>query len=321
MDAGRARRGAAADVRGRRRVTSGPALSAGPAPYSTRRLGGVDITVFAVADASNWTVTFADGRPLVADPASEGGAGPVDLPINGMAIRSADRVVLVDAGEWAEPVEVPGGISVVPSGALESTLGELGIRPDDVTHVVVTHLHLDHVKGLSTASGAPRFRNAQHFLPAKDWAAYVVEDGRGNAAELRRELDAVERAGLLVFVDGDRELADDLCLLQTPGESPGHQVVRLETGERTVYYLGDLVHWAVEFEELELTLPGRDVALMAASRERIFREAVARDGLVVYTHANFPGWGVVEATSASSWRWSPDPVAPARAPGTGRPTT
>jgi glyoxylase-like metal-dependent hydrolase (beta-lactamase superfamily II) len=94
-------------------------------------------------------------------------------------------------------------------------------------------------------------------------------------------------------------VAAGVALLEAPGESPGHQCVRVGG----VLYLGDLVHSPEELQRVELASggAGRDPALAAESRRRVLAEAEGADA-VVFTHARFPAWGRVERDGAA-WRW------------------
>jgi len=283
-----------------------PELVTHAAPISTRRLGAVEVSVFAVADIDNWRARFSNGEPFVLADGTSAGDDPVHIASNALAIRCPERVVVVDPNEWPRAHTNPGsGVVFTSCGGLEATLAQIGIASADVTDVVFTHLHRDHFYGLTPADGAVRFPNARHYVPRADWDTYYVDNHEGFASDIERHLAPVERAGLVDFVDGDREVAPGVSLLFTPGESPGHSVVKVDSEGETLFYVGDLVHFPVEFERLHLMLDDRDPIITAAARRRICREAVATGGLVVFTHADFPGWGTIDATSEAAWRWRP----------------
>lgn len=61
-----------------------------------------------------------------------------------------------------------------------------------------------------------------------------------------RTLGAVERAGLLQLVDGEMEILPGIRILPAPGESPGHQIVRIEDADGVLYHVGDLYHHRLE---------------------------------------------------------------------------
>jgi glyoxylase-like metal-dependent hydrolase (beta-lactamase superfamily II) len=132
-------------------------------------------------------------------------------------VQVGDRVLLVDTGAASDtPARSPW---VPPLGPhLAQTLGELsGIASDDVTHVLLTHLHGDHTAGSVDAEGRPAFRNADYLVPAAD----------------------IRLAG------GDTVVT----VVATPGHTPGHQSVIVEGGEGDVILAGDVVLHAVQLAE------------------------------------------------------------------------
>jgi glyoxylase-like metal-dependent hydrolase (beta-lactamase superfamily II) len=92
--------------------------------------------------------------------------GMLELAMGGFLIRSADRVVIVDAGVGQSPLPLLSG------GAFLESLATHGVTPDEVTDVVFTHLHFDHI-GWASRDGIPVFRNATYRCDARDWEYFV----------------------------------------------------------------------------------------------------------------------------------------------------
>src|SRR4051812_14194569 len=95
--------------------------------------------------------------------------GQLALGLGGVLVRCGDRTVLVDAGVG------PYTIGEFVGGALLDSLGAVGVGPADVTDVMFTHLHFDHV-GWSTQKGAIVFPNATYRCHERDWAHFVGPD-------------------------------------------------------------------------------------------------------------------------------------------------
>jgi glyoxylase-like metal-dependent hydrolase (beta-lactamase superfamily II) len=225
------------------------------------------------------------------------------MGMNVVHLRTPDASILVDPG-WGPPTTKPTperGITRSPGVA--AGLASLGVRPEDVTHVVISHAHWDHFTGGTIERGgrlAPRYPNARYLLGRADWEGNPARDQPGSAHALH--LGALERAGVLDLVDGDREIAPGVTMLHTPGESPGHSIVRLRSGSETFYYLGDLFHHPCELERLEWVFKRRDVPATIASRRRFLAEAVPSRALLVCTHRPFPGWFRIVA-AGDGYRW------------------
>jgi glyoxylase-like metal-dependent hydrolase (beta-lactamase superfamily II) len=262
---------------------------------SVRRLGSTEVAVVHAGSIHARPKGF-DGQAWQpgADVDEQGRA---ILGVNGMVIRTPDALVLVDPNSFASPEEIPSAeLTVGPP--LEAALDALTIDPADVTHVLVTHGHGDHFTGVLD-DGELRFANAEHLYPRADL--------RDDPA-----LQAAEAAGRLQLVDGDVEVADGITLLAAPGETAGHQVVRVESGGGRIYYLGDLVHVPCEVEHLDWCFSaGRDLDALEASRRRVFCDPGEGEATFVFSHGRFPGWGrVVPADDGWTWRYDECSTAP-----------
>jgi glyoxylase-like metal-dependent hydrolase (beta-lactamase superfamily II) len=242
------------------------------------------------------------------------------LPVLAYHLALPGRSVLVDAPSY-DPASTP-ATYLLPAYAspppLVDQLRAAGIEPADVTDVIITHAHFDHLGALALDSGpgpAPAFPRARHFLGRAEW------DPAAFAAMAREDLMTVERAGLLTLVDvgvpgspaasggadragmgpaerppveqppterlpterapSDVDLDDGLSLVAAPGESPGHLLARAQLGDDVVYVAGDLYHHALEFREPDLNVVWVDADAMRASKARL-AERAAREGARVY---------------------------------------
>ena len=210
------------------------------------------------------------------------------LPLLCVHVAMPDASILVDAGfddpSPSSPFQPPQAVRTL--GLVEG-LAEAGVKPADVTHVVVTHLHDDHYAGLTVSRDGrlePRFPNARVYLGQGDWDQVKDKALRGDESVEARTLGVIEASGRLVPVGEDLDLAPGARILVTPGESPGHLVVRFATAGQALYCLGDLYHDTVEVERPTWMFGGRDVAAMLESRRRIADAALAESALLVASH-------------------------------------
>ncbi len=113
------------------------------------------------------------------------------------------------------------------------------------------------------------FPNAQHLIGAGDW-----DRSQAQADEaLARTLGTIEQLHLLEVIHGEREVVPGVRMIPSPGETPGHSIVRVRSASQSFYYLGDLFHYACEVEHPDWMDPGRDPETMRQSRDQLMAES------------------------------------------------
>jgi glyoxylase-like metal-dependent hydrolase (beta-lactamase superfamily II) len=225
--------------------------------------------------------------------------GTFDVPVpfcqNVVHIALPDTSILVDVG-WDDlgphsPFQPP---RFERRANLVTSLAEAGVQPEDITHVIITHAHDDHFAGATVqrdGEWAPRFRNARYLLSRLDWEG---NPDRGNSDEVcSYTLDVLDRLGQLDLVDGDLDLMPEVRIIAAPGETPGHQIVCVQSNGETLYAIGDLYHVPL-MVEYPFTPKGRDAAAVRASRQALTTAALTENALLVAGHIE--GIGRLEVT-------------------------
>jgi glyoxylase-like metal-dependent hydrolase (beta-lactamase superfamily II) len=252
--------------------------------------------------------------------------GMLESTLGGFLVRTGERIVLVDAGAgqpftdgYTAPVidvddpddpianvyrsrgssddairriaEMFGGVEL-DQGHLPESLAALGVHPDDVTDLVITHLHFDHI-GWATADGAPYFPNAtircatadlDYFLHRADEEATTTLVFRAPTAAQRLApvLDRIETW------DTDGTLMPGIDVRLAPGHTPGSTVVVVSNGTQRALLLGDIIHCPLELMDDDFNLlVDHDQELANRVREAYARELEGSDIPVAAAH--FPG--------------------------------
>ena len=215
---------------------------------------------------------------------------PIGVPIQSVHIGLPGRSVLIDPCHpelLAYVGEAVAGVAAAPS--LLAQFGTAGLDPLSVDTVVITHPHFDHYCG-TIAFGASAendrllFPNARHLLGRADWETLQAELMSNPAGPESRCLGLAQRAGLLDPVDGLRQLGDGLQIVPTPGETVGHQALRLDSQGAVLYCAGDLYHHAVEVERPDWGVYWAEPVATARSREAITTAALAERALLIAGH-------------------------------------
>lgn len=268
---------------------------------SIRELRGLTVGVINAA-SMHWMPAFDEGQDWH-EGAEVDAAGRAVVGNNGMIARTADAIVAIDPNAFTEH-DAPATAELVLGSSFDIALDALGVTRLDVTHVVITHGHFDHLTGLLEPRDSTdlRFANAEHYFPAADRPAAGASGPY--VAEIAHAIAALEDSGKLRLTEGDVAVASGVDILAAPGESAGHQVVRMTAGDEYVYYLGDLVHLAIEVAHPDwLPLPDRDLPALIKSRHRVFADPGGHPATFVFTHARFPAWGQITPTGPKSWVW------------------
>ncbi|MBI3957698.1 MAG: MBL fold metallo-hydrolase, partial [Chloroflexi bacterium] len=217
-------------------------------------------------------------------------------------VTRPEGVLLIDAPAHEEN---PGGATPIPNYSppppIEAQLQAAGVPPEAVTHLVITHAHWDHFNGLTRqveGEDRPIYPNAIHYLGRGDWERIQPELADAQSRQ-NRTLGAVDRVGLLRLVDGEMEILPGVRIIPAPGESPGHQIVRIEEADGILYHVGDLYHHVLEVARPEWACHWAEAEAHKASRATFLAAALAEDARVLASHiANFGRIRVTESGMA-----------------------
>jgi glyoxylase-like metal-dependent hydrolase (beta-lactamase superfamily II) len=190
--------------------------------------------------------------------------------------------MLIDAGIGHEDAPAAGWAPT--PGRLPEDLATLGVAPEDVDVVMLTHLHTDHV-GWSVVEGRPYFPNARYVAPKVDHDNIEKLNPRIRD-EILRPLAAT---GQLDLVDGSVRLGRGVTTVPTPGHTPGHTSVLLEAGGEAVAFSGDTVLNALQLVNPRLVyLFDEDAEAARAARLSLLDHVRSRDAWLATSHLTDP---------------------------------
>jgi glyoxylase-like metal-dependent hydrolase (beta-lactamase superfamily II) len=180
---------------------------------------------------------------------------------------------------------------------LEDGLRQAGFAPDDIVLVINSHLHFDHAGGntVKREDGriATSFPNARYVMQRGEyeWATHTNE--RTAASYFPPNFEPLRVTGQMELIDGDREIIPGIHSVKTPGHTPHHQGLLMESDGERAFYLADLVPTAAH-----LPLPwimGYDVEPLVTleTKRRILARAVDEDWLVVFEHDATTAWSKI----------------------------
>jgi len=217
--------------------------------------------------------------------------GEILSPSNCVLVRSAGSVVVVDPNDFAltfPPQVYPSSDYKVPPD-LVTQLEDISVKPEDVTHVVITHAHYDHYAGATRRGDSGKyeltFPNARYYLGAADWESPVVkEELQQENSGAHNSLGVLQEQGMLELVSGSKILDSSVQIISAPGESPGHQILEVQSSGQTFYCIGDLFHHWVEVEEPNFNVTWADPKQNGVSKRMLKQAASSKNALVVAGH-------------------------------------
>lgn len=231
----------------------------------------------------------------------------VDASVNAYLVKAGARLVMVDAGT---------GELYGPSlNKLTASLKGAGYAPEQITDILITHIHTDHTGGLMDGNRMV-FPNATLHIERKEVDHWLNPERRAKAPAATKKYFEEAAAKVQPYVDagkvktfsGETILFPGIRSIPSPGHTPGHSFYALESkGEKLVFW-GDLLHVA------DVQLPRPDVTIVfdvdphaaAATRKRAFADALKGRYWVAGDHISFPGVGRLRA-EGQGYRWVPMP--------------
>lgn len=237
---------------------------------------------------------------------------PVETSINTYLIKTGGKLILIDSGsgELFGPAH---------GGRLVSSLAAAGYHADQITDVLLTHIHNDHSGGLSI-NGQAVFPNAVIHVSQLDTDYWLDEkrmeqaDPKALSSNKSSFVNAIkvfkpyQLAGKIKTFKGDVELFPGVRSVAAPGHTPGHSLFVLEDSGDKLVFCGDLIHIAgIQFAQPEL-IDGFDVDKKAAAdaRIRIYKDAAEQGYLIAGDHISYPGVGRLKKLD-NGYQWIPIP--------------
>ena len=228
--------------------------------------------------------------------------GYLRLSIHALLVDAPGLRLVVDTCVGNDrPRRMTGGRPL--STAFLRHLSDAGWSREGVDAVVCTHLHVDHV-GWNTllvdGRWAPTFPNARYLIGASEFEYWnAVEDGE-HPAILADSVQPIFDAGLADLVEMNHRLSPEIRLKPTPGHTPGHVSVIIESGGETAIISGDAIHHPCQMAHPEWTLPfDNDPAGAVATRAALLEEVADQPILFIGTHFAAPTAGRVKRDGES----------------------
>jgi glyoxylase-like metal-dependent hydrolase (beta-lactamase superfamily II) len=169
----------------------------------------------------------------------------VTLSTRNLLLISDDKKILIDTGmgnKWDEKSKI---IYCIDSKHdLELTLQQYGIKPDDITDVLLTHLHFDHTGGSTKNENGklvPAFPNAKYFVQKKNFEWAMNPSDRDKGSYIKDNFEPLVKEGVLNLIDGEINFDENISFRIINGHTFAQQMIKISDSSNTVLYCADLM--------------------------------------------------------------------------------
>ncbi len=184
-------------------------------------------------------------------------------------------------------------------GELQLSLQGLGLTLEDITDVVITHLHFDHNGGSTNSKCGdpkPTFPNARYYIQSRQLEHARSRFERDRASYLPEDFEPLIKAGVVELKEGDWELIPGFDVLVFNGHTPAMQLPRIKDEGKTVLYASDLIPLHSHFPLPWIMAYDLNPITTLEEKRKLLQKAVSEKWLFIFEHDPFYEAGYVELT-------------------------
>lgn len=207
-----------------------------------------------------------------------------------LLIEDGNRLILVDNGMGTkQDCKFFSHYFLHGNDTLENSLNQLGFSSNDITDMVLTHLHFDHCGGSIVYNNdrtklEPAFKNATYYCNEKHWNWAIHPNAREKASFLKENILPIQESGRLSFIDTESSLIPGLRFMEVNGHTEAMMLPIITTAKQTIAYMADLIPSAAH-----IPLPyvmGYDMRPLDTlhEKEMLLNKALAENWVLFFEH-------------------------------------
>lgn len=213
----------------------------------------------------------------------------IKLALNSILIKTAKELILVETGIGGDlDPKFYDYYSVERKPGLVLSLEKLGYQAEDIDLVVNTHLHFDHCGGNTSRNekgeDAPTFPKARYIIQKGEWEYALHPSERDKASYLEQNFLPLEKHGLLQLVDGNKEISEGVEVIVVPGHTSRHQCLKVSTGGKVFFFLGDLVPTSAHVRLSYIMSYDIFPQQTLENKRKYFEQAIEEDWILAFNH-------------------------------------
>ncbi|MFZ0391320.1 MAG: MBL fold metallo-hydrolase [Calditrichia bacterium] len=214
----------------------------------------------------------------------------IKMALNTLLITGGNRNILIDTGIGEKGNEKFNTIYAVDHSRynLKTALAQHNLQPEDITDVILTHLHFDHVGGATYLDNDTAFRltfpNASHYVQKKQWKWALKGFEKDRASYLTENLEPLMQSGKLHLLEGEQQLFDDISLILTDGHTVSQQLVFISGNGTKLLHAADMIPmtahiplpWVMAYDLYPVTT--------IEEKRRLLPQAAEEEWLIFFEH-------------------------------------
>lgn len=212
------------------------------------------------------------------------------LAMRSLLISNAPgKVVLIDNGAGTKHLKQLSYYNFFDLIDLGAELQKRDISPEQVTDVVLTHLHFDHcgystLRNEDTGEIVPAFPNATHWVSRKQWENFLHPNALEKDSYFLENMKTIEDNGLLRLIDTDTELCQGIDLRLFDGHTPGQIAPYIQTSGQTFVFAGDVIPLAASVSPEWISAYDTFPVTSYQEKVRMLEEAAREGHAIIYCH-------------------------------------
>lgn len=210
--------------------------------------------------------------------------------INPVLVKTDSNTLLFDTGlGWG----MDSGSANKNVSNIGNNLEIFGVRPSDITHVILSHLHYDHAAGCSFTNAEVKtvatFPNATYYVHEKEWNFALSKTDQPYAKDVGYRLDDFYRLmadnKVALLSENSTTIQEGITVEWTGGHTPGHQIVHLQSMGKHIYFLGDLISSPVHLNHFETRKVDSNPLRAKRVRIQLLRKAFRQNAVLLFYHS------------------------------------
>ena len=212
----------------------------------------------------------------------------IPMVMRPLLITGNGKIILVDVGAGMGYGDKYDKIYGFEDGDdLAGSMHHLGVKAEDVTDIVLTHLHFDHAAGITVPNEDGWrlvFPKAVHHVQKTQYEHALKPNARDRASYYRRRIEIMEQEGVLSLHDGEWSLYAGIDFIICHGHTPGQQLARVAGSKKTLLYCGDLIPTTAHFPTPYVMAYDLDPVLAMEEKEPVLKKAYEDRWILYFEH-------------------------------------